>query len=84
MKSSFRSDPQKAHICPIFKKHDTEDPNNYRPITAALFKVFEKVIALKKIENKLDFSKTFDSLSHEILLKKRETLHFDQNLVSLT
>ena len=42
----FPGDLTQAHICPIFIKGDTEDPNNYRPIsiTAALSKVFEKAI----------------------------------------
>ena len=40
----FPSDLKQAHVCPIFKKGDTEDPNNYRPISiiAALSKVYEK------------------------------------------
>ena len=46
MKASFPSDPKQAHVCPIFEKGDTEDPNNYRriSITAALSKFSEKVI----------------------------------------
>ena len=42
--SKFPNDLKQAHVCPIFKKGDTEDPNNYRPIpvTAALSKDFRK------------------------------------------
>ena len=56
----FPSDLKQAHVCPIFKKGDTEDPNNYRPtsITAVLSKVFEKVIR-EQITNYIDNNKFF-------------------------
>ena len=42
----FPCECKRADICPVFKKADTEDPSNYRPIiiTAALSKIYEKVI----------------------------------------
>ena len=56
--------------------------------TDALVFTTEKI--RKEIDNNhfvaaafLELSKTFDSISHEILLKKLETLHFDQNAISL-
>ena len=57
---NFPSDLKQDHVCPIFKKGDTEDPNNYRPIsiTAALSKVFEKVIR-EQITNYIDNNKLF-------------------------
>ena len=56
----FPSDLKQAHVCPIFKKGDTDDPNNYRPIsiTAALSKVFEKVIR-EQITDFVDNNKLF-------------------------
>ena len=53
LKKKFPSDLKQAHVRPIFKKSDTEDPNNYRhiSISAALSKVFEK----KSFVNKLPF-----------------------------
>ena len=56
----FPSDLKQAHVCPIFKKGDTKDPNNYRPISikAALSKVFEKVIR-EQISNYIDNNKLF-------------------------
>ena len=44
--SSFPSDLKRALISPLYKKGNTEDPTNYRPIsvTGALAKIFEQVI----------------------------------------
>ena len=45
MKGVFLIHLKQAKVTPIFEKVDTEDLNNYRPIsiTAILMKVFEKV-----------------------------------------
>ena len=42
----FPSHLKRAHVIPIYKKEDTEDPSNYRPISipSALSKNFEKVM----------------------------------------
>ena len=44
--SSFPTDLKKALVSPLYKKGNTEDPTNYRPIsvTGALGKIFEQVI----------------------------------------
>ena len=44
--SSFPTDLKKALVSPLYKKGNTEDPTNYRPIsvTGALAKFFEQVI----------------------------------------
>ena len=44
--SSFPTDLKKALVSPLYKKGNTEDPTNYRPIsvTGALAKIFEQVI----------------------------------------
>ena len=51
----FPSDLKQGHICPIIKNGDSEDPNNYRPIsiTAALSNIFEKVTR-EQITNYID------------------------------
>ena len=59
----FPSDLKQAHVCQIVKKSDTEDPNNYRPIsiTSASSKVFEKVIR-DQITYYIDNNKLFSPL----------------------
>ena len=69
----FPSECKRADVCPVFKTGDTEDPSNYRPIsiTAAISKIFEKVIREQIMEylkeNKLlsqvqfDFRKIFSA-----------------------
>ena len=49
-KGIFPNHLKQAHVTPIYKKGDTEEPNNYRPISviAALSKTFEKVISDNK------------------------------------
>ena len=44
--SSFPTDLKRALVSPLYKKGNTEDPTNYRPIsvTGALAKIFEQVI----------------------------------------
>ena len=44
--SSFPTDLKKALVSPLYKKGNTEDPTNYRPIsiTGAMAKIFEQVI----------------------------------------
>ena len=60
----FPSDPKQAHVCPIFKKGDTEDPNTCSPIsfTAALSKVFENVFR-EQSTNYIDNHKLFPRYS---------------------
>ena len=45
----FPSDFKQAHACLTFRKGETENPNNYRPIstTATLSNVFEKSLVNK-------------------------------------
>ena len=42
----FPEHPKRAHVIPIFRKGDNEDPDNYRPIsiTTSLAKVFEQIL----------------------------------------
>ena len=46
---SFPQQLKQAHITPIFKNVDAEDPKNYRPIsvTSALAEIFEKILKSK-------------------------------------
>ena len=44
----FPSECKRAHVCPIYKKGDTEDPNNYRPISITA--IFEEVIREQIVE----------------------------------
>ena len=66
----FPSDLKQAHVCPIFKKSDTENPKNYRPIsiTEALSKVFEKVIT-----NKIDKQQMFSPVQFGFRKNKSTT-----------
>ena len=47
MKEFFPSHLKQAHVIPIFKSGDVEDPKKYRPIliTSGLSQFFEKVIS---------------------------------------
>ena len=56
----FPSHLKQAHVIPVFKSGDAEDPKNYRPIsiTSALSKVFKKVIS-EQITQFLDQNKLF-------------------------
>ena len=59
----FPTHLKQAFVVPIFKKGDTEDPSNYRPIsiTPALAKVFEKILQQQMIEY-MDKNRMFSSL----------------------
>ena len=48
----FPNHLKRAHVVPIYKNSDTEEPNNYIPfsITSAVSKIFEKVICNQMVE----------------------------------
>ncbi|GAB0206013.1 mitochondrial enolase superfamily member 1 [Grus japonensis] len=81
-----------ANVTPIYKKGRKEDLGNYRPVslTSVLGKVIEQIILSAIMwhvthlvdEGKaivyLDFSKAFDTISHNILLEKLATHGLDR------
>ena len=60
--SKFASQSRQDNVTPIFKKGDSEDPQNYRPIclTSVLSKPFEKILANQIYE----YLNRFDLISH--------------------
>ena len=48
----FPNHLKRAHVVPLYKNGDTEEPNNYRPIsiTSVISKIFGKVIRNQMIE----------------------------------
>ena len=52
----FPSHVKRAHIIPIYKNGDTEDPSDYRPMskTSVLSKTFVKVIIKDQIDDYLE------------------------------
>ena len=66
----FPNHLKRAHVVPVFKTGDTEDPPKYRPIsiTSALSNVYEKVIQNQIIEF-LDKSKLLSSSQYSFRAK---------------
>ena len=54
----FPNHLKRAHVVPIYKNGDAEEPNNYRaiPITSALSKVFQKKLICNQILEHLERS----------------------------
>ena len=74
----FPDDMKKAEICPLFKKADDMEKNNYRPVSilTTFDKIFETIIAKQLIEY-------FDSLFNKMLCAYRKKYACDHILIRL-
>lgn len=66
----FPEEMQMARVCPVFKKGESNDPTNYRPIAALL--VFEKIFESLIREQMPNFLIKQIYLSEAVLLHKTE------------
>ena len=68
---------KQAHIIPIYKKGDNEDPDNYRPIsiTSPLAKVFKQILR-EQMNEYLERNNLLGPLQFEFRAKIQQRMHY--------
>ena len=78
------SSEKKADISLVFKKGNHDDKTNYRPVSIlpSLSKIYDRLI-FNQITQWQEISKSFDCMTHDLLIAKLHSLNFDMNARNL-